>query len=111
MHAGGVVKGIVVVICVIRVERCGNAIQAGVGNWACGQSLTRIGVVRTVNLCLLIGQRTGDAAETINDRGVDVQEGIIAGSAQAVIDDGGNVRASFAPADSFSTMDATVISS
>lgn len=96
MHARAVVKRVIVVIRIGRVQCRGNTRQAGVGDRSGGQTRAVIGVVRAVDLRVLIGQRAVDAAERIDDRRVDVQVRIVCGIAQAVIDNGAVVLLSLA---------------
>ena len=99
MQARGVVERIVIIARIGRVQCRGNTRQAGVGDRSGGQARAVIGVVRAVDLRVLIGQRAVDAAERIDDRRVDVQVRIVCGIAQAVIDNGCLLYTSPSPRD------------
>ena len=62
MQARGVVERIVIIARIGRVQCRGNTRQAGVGDRSRGQTRAVIGVVRAVDLRILIGQRAVDAA-------------------------------------------------
>ena len=90
MRTGLGVERVVQRLCARRRERRLDGRKAGVCDRRGRQALVLIGVVRAVDLRVLIGQRTVDAAERIDDRRVDVQVRIVCGIAQAVIDNGGD---------------------
>ena len=77
VSTGLLIQRVEEIVRLVRIQRGGDAVQTGVGDRPGGQPLPRIGVIRAVDLCLLVGQGAGDAAERIYNRGVDVQIGII----------------------------------
>ena len=92
VFSGAGVISVEVVVGILWVQGGGNAVLAGVGNGSGGQTLIGVGVIGMVDLQILRCQ-IGLAVQCVDDGGIDVQIGILAGIIQTVVDDRGDFKA------------------